>query len=170
MILRLLAAKIKLSKSKYNYIFLIMTHSLCLKISNFLTKFVIYRFKIIVSLFFIMGVSWVTEMITFALNVPFEITVVPDILNILTGVYVFIIFVWKPSVWNLLKKKFPFLKHLNAISNIFNCKLMRRNLNIRQNKSPGDERNNSQSSSGFSNDSTQSSNVRSYPNSQSSAL
>ena len=145
-------------------------YSLFFKVSNCSKLIFIYRFKIIVSLFFIMGVSWITEMITFALNVPFEVTVVPDILNILTGVYVFIIFVWKPSVWNLLKKKFPFLKHLNPIANIFNCQLLRRNLNIRPNRSTGDERNSSQSSSGLSNESTQSSNVRSSPNSQSSAL
>ena len=53
-----------------------------------------------------MGVSWISEIVTFAVQAPFEYTVVTDILNILTGLYVFIIFVCTPTVWNLLKKKF----------------------------------------------------------------
>ena len=36
-----------------------------------------------------------------------------DILNILTGAYVFAIFVCKPNVWKLLKIKIPCLKKLD---------------------------------------------------------
>lgn len=68
------------------------------------------RFVILVSLFIVMGVSWVTEIITFAISqnskTSFEAIMVTDIFNILTGFYVFIIFVCKPSVWKMLKKKF----------------------------------------------------------------
>ena len=61
------------------------------------------------SLSIVMGVSWVTEIITFAISpnkTSFEAIVVTDIFNILTGFYVFIIFVCKPSVWKMLTKKF----------------------------------------------------------------
>lgn len=125
------------------------------------------RFKIIVSLFFLMGVPWITDMITFAVKVPFELTIMTDILNILTGVYVFIIFVCKSRVWKLLKRKFPFLENLDAIKN---CKSLRRNLNVRFNEALDDERRSRFSSSVHSiSESTQNSSVRSTPDSQCSA-
>ncbi len=37
-----------------------------------------------------------------------------DIINILTGVYVFVIFVCKPKVWKLLKIKFPSFERLDV--------------------------------------------------------
>jgi len=114
-----------------------------------------------------MGVPWITEMITFAVKVPFELTIMTDILNILTGVYIFIIFVCKSRVWNLLKMKFPFLEYLDATSN---CESLRRNLNIRINEATGEERRSRFNSSVYSiSVSTQSSIVRSTPDSQSSA-
>ncbi len=108
-----------------------------------------------------MGVPWITEMVTFAVDLPFEVTVVTDILNILTGFYVFIIFVCKPSVWNLLKKKFPFLQHLNSIAIFFSCKFFRRNLNAPSNKTPGCDENSA--SSRTSDEFTLSSDIRSVP-------
>ncbi len=56
----------------------------------------------------LMGVSWITEMVTLAVDLPFEVTVVTDVLNMLTGVHVFIIYVFKSSVWYLLEREFPF--------------------------------------------------------------
>jgi len=84
-------------------------HHLYYFVLEFFSTFFFYRFVILVSLSIVMGVSWVTEIITFAISpnkTSFEAIVVTDIFNILTGFYVFIIFVCKPSVWKMLKKKF----------------------------------------------------------------
>ena len=40
--------------------------------------------------------------------------IAPDIINICTPVFIFIVFVCKPTIWNLLKIKFPCLKKLDA--------------------------------------------------------
>ena len=61
------------------------------------------RFRVILSLFFLMGVSWFTEVISVLTHNEFSHWIFSDIINILTGVFVFIIFVCKPKVWNLLK-------------------------------------------------------------------
>ena len=61
------------------------------------------RFRVIFSLFFLMGVSWMTEAISFLIHGDFTHWVFVDVVNILTGLFVFIIFVCKPKVWKLLK-------------------------------------------------------------------
>ena len=60
-----------------------------------------------------MGVSWTMEVVSFLVEGKNSYIWIPtDILNILTGVYVFVIFVCKPKVWKLLKIKIPRLKKL----------------------------------------------------------
>ena len=59
-----------------------------------------------------MGLSWLTELISFAVGGDAYNWFFTDIVNILTGVYVFIIFVCKPKVWKLLKLKYPSLERL----------------------------------------------------------
>lgn len=60
-----------------------------------------------------MGVTWLTEIISWAvgnstvLNYLWYIT---DMINLLRAVFIFIIFCWKPRVWNNVKKKMPCLK------------------------------------------------------------
>jgi hypothetical protein len=53
-----------------------------------------------------MGVTWITEIITWAVNAPIYYSIPTDILNILTGVFIFVIFVCKKKVLRLLQKKF----------------------------------------------------------------
>ena len=63
----------------------------------------------ILSLFLLMGVPWTTEIITFMADSSFESALVTDIFNIISPLFIFIIFVCKPSVWKMLKLKFPSL-------------------------------------------------------------
>ncbi len=78
-----------------------------------LTTCLEYRFRVIFSLFILMGVSWMMEVISFAVGGSAYIWIPTDILNILTGVFIFVIFVCKPNVWKLLKLKCPCLKRLD---------------------------------------------------------
>lgn len=71
------------------------------------------RFRVIFSLFILMGVSWMTEIISYAVGGKAYDWFFTDILNILTGVFIFFIFVCKPNVWKLLKLKCPCLKKLD---------------------------------------------------------
>ena len=61
-----------------------------------------------------MGVSWMMEIISFAAGdfTAEWIWIPTDIINISTGIFIFIIFVCKKSVWNLLKKKWGMLNRL----------------------------------------------------------
>ena len=68
----------------------------------------------IFSLFILMGLSWMMEVISFAVGGSAYIWIPTDIINILTGVFIFVIFVCKPNVWKLLKLKCPCLEGLDA--------------------------------------------------------
>ena len=50
-----------------------------------------------------MGVAWVTEAFSYLINGNFIHWIFIDVVNILTGVFIFIIFVCKPKVFILLK-------------------------------------------------------------------
>ena len=76
-------------------------------------SFLSCRFRIIFSLFLLMGVSWMNELISFVAKGPSSVWIFTDVLNILTGVYVFIIFVCKPKVLKLLKKRLPFVEQVS---------------------------------------------------------
>lgn len=65
------------------------------------------------SLFILMGISWTMEIVSFLAGGVAYIWIPTDLLNILTGVYVFVIFVCKPNVWKLLKLKIFCLKKLD---------------------------------------------------------
>ena len=60
-----------------------------------------------------MGAPWMMEIISFWVGGKAYKWIVPDIINICTPVFIFIVFVCKPTVWNLLKIKFPCLKKLD---------------------------------------------------------
>ena len=65
------------------------------------------RTLVIFSLFLLMGLTWVTEIISGMTEEHNTMYSIPtDIVNILTGVFVFILFVWKKKVRRLLRKKF----------------------------------------------------------------
>ena len=72
------------------------------------------RFRTILSLFMLMGVSWVMEIVSFWVGGSAYTWIPTDILNILTGVLVFIILICKPRVLNLLKGEIPFLKRTGS--------------------------------------------------------
>ncbi|KAG5896039.1 hypothetical protein JTB14_011034 [Gonioctena quinquepunctata] len=67
-----------------------------------------YRFKLYLKLFFAMGINWSTEIISWALEskVPVIIFFVTDCINVLYGVVVFFIFVFKRRTWRSLKKRY----------------------------------------------------------------
>lgn len=69
--------------------------------------------RLIFSLFILMGVTWTMEVASFAIGGSAYFWIPTDILNILTAIFIFYIFVCKPNVWNLLKLKFPWLKALD---------------------------------------------------------
>ena len=52
-----------------------------------------------------MGVTWLAEVISFALNLPEEYSYVTDVLNSLHGFFIFFLFVWKPKVRKLIVKR-----------------------------------------------------------------
>ena len=54
-----------------------------------------------------MGVPWTTEIITFLADSSFESALFTDIFNIISPIFIFIIFICKPSVWKMLKLKYP---------------------------------------------------------------
>ena len=76
-------------------------------LSNDLTEFIIIKFSSIItfSIFLLMGMTWVTEIITWATGASPYYSAATDILNIMTGVFIFIIFVCKKEVIEKLLKK-----------------------------------------------------------------
>lgn len=69
------------------------------------TALLLYRIRVMITLFILKGIPWVSEVITFHTEVSFYISVIPDSINVLTGVFIFVLFVCKPSVIKLLKKR-----------------------------------------------------------------
>jgi len=69
------------------------------------------KFRVIFSLFVLMGISWMMEIVSFAADgeTGDYIWIPTDILNIMTGVYIFVIFVCKKKVWKLLKQRWVLL-------------------------------------------------------------
>jgi hypothetical protein len=66
------------------------------------------RFKVILSLFLLMCMPWSVGVIVCVArnNIDYEIL---RTFNILWPIFIFIIFVCKPSVWKMLKLKFPWI-------------------------------------------------------------
>lgn len=82
-----------------------------------------YSLRVILSLFLLMGALWMTESFSFIVEESLLTLVVTDILNILSGVFIFSIFVCKKAVWQLLAKKCPCLSLGRHRSNVFNPRL-----------------------------------------------
>ena len=59
-----------------------------------------------VKLFLVMGVSWLTEVISYYIGKPKEAFILTDAINILQGVFIFLIFICKRKTIKFLKKKF----------------------------------------------------------------
>jgi hypothetical protein len=61
-----------------------------------------------------MGVSWIMDIISFWTGGSAYFWIIPEIINICTGILVFVLFVLKPNVWKLLKgRRYPSLKQLD---------------------------------------------------------
>jgi len=73
------------------------------------------RFRVMFSIFILMGVSWMMEIISFVVGgVSKEYIWIPtDVINILTGLFIFVIFVCKRNVWKLLAQKWVFFDRLD---------------------------------------------------------
>ena len=66
-------------------------------------------------LFVLMGVSWTMDIVSFFVGGSAYNWMATDILNILTGFLIFVMFVCNPKVWKLLKAKFPCLKRMSNL-------------------------------------------------------
>jgi len=64
------------------------------------------RLNLYLKLFIVMGVNWIMEVISWAAGGPEYFWFVTDLGNILQGVLIFIIFVWKQKVRHILMRKF----------------------------------------------------------------
>ncbi|KAF2899564.1 hypothetical protein ILUMI_06614 [Ignelater luminosus] len=70
-----------------------------------------YRFSLYIKLLFAMGINWSVEIISWILNwqvqnVPPAVWYLTDFCNAAYGVVIFFIFVFKKSIWKLLKKRY----------------------------------------------------------------
>ena len=74
----------------------------------------IRRFRVIFTLFILMGLNGLMEFIKFFVHGDDKLWIVTDIVNPLTGMMVFILLICKRTVWNRLKKRFPCLEKLHV--------------------------------------------------------
>lgn len=73
------------------------------------------RFSLYLKLFCLTGLTWVFEIISWLIEGPDSIWYVTDIINVLRGVFIFIIFCCKKKVYIHLKAKF--CKHKTSNNN-----------------------------------------------------
>lgn len=64
------------------------------------------RYSLYLKLFVVMGVNWTIEVIGFAVGGSNYYWILIDISNIGLGIFIFLIFVWKKKVRNLIRKRF----------------------------------------------------------------
>ncbi|KAJ8731259.1 hypothetical protein PYW07_004423 [Mythimna separata] len=64
------------------------------------------RYGLYLKLFMVMGVNWTVELLSFAVGGSNWYWIIIDISNIGLGIFVFLIFVWKKKVRNLVQKRF----------------------------------------------------------------
>ncbi|XP_057373380.1 G-protein coupled receptor Mth2-like [Daphnia carinata] len=74
-----------------------------------------YRLRVIFGLFVLKIVSWLAEFITYAIGCLNEASYAIDVIETLSSVLTFAIFVCKPNVWRLFKQKCPCLERLERI-------------------------------------------------------
>lgn len=68
-------------------------------------RFMLIRFGLYLRLFIVMGVTWMAEVLSWALDLPEEYSFFTDILNSLHGFFIFFLFVWKPKIKALIVKR-----------------------------------------------------------------
>lgn len=60
---------------------------------------------VVFSLVVLSGVTWIMEIVSFAARGHFTTWIISDVLNISTGIFVFIIFVCNKHVWMLIRRR-----------------------------------------------------------------
>ncbi len=95
----------------------LITFRQCVLLYNSASCIFLYsRFRVIFCIFILMGLTWIFEIISYAVGGNPVFWVVTDVINILiNGVAIFIMFVCKPTVWCRLQAKFPCLKRLDVL-------------------------------------------------------
>lgn len=85
--------------------------------SSILISFIFFHFSFILyfRLFIVAGIAWIMEIVWFV--VPFNSTIyfLADLFNSLQGVFIFVLFVLKPRVLRLIKKRFVLLNRIDSI-------------------------------------------------------
>ncbi|CAH0585607.1 unnamed protein product [Chrysodeixis includens] len=75
------------------------------------------RYGLYLKLFMVMGVNWSVELISFVVGGSNWYWIIVDLSNLSLGIFVFLIFVWKKKVRNLVQKRFrtlfglPYTEH-----------------------------------------------------------
>ncbi|XP_026499602.1 G-protein coupled receptor Mth2-like isoform X1 [Vanessa tameamea] len=72
------------------------------------------RYGLYLKLFVVMGVNWTIEVISFAVGGSNWYWIVVDLANIVLGIYIFFIFVWKNKVRNLISKRWRTIRGIPA--------------------------------------------------------
>lgn len=73
------------------------------------------RFSLYLKLFVVMGINWSVELISFAVGGSNLYWVIIDISNIMLGFFIFMIFVWKKKVRNLIVRRYRSIRGLPHI-------------------------------------------------------
>ena len=73
----------------------------------------LYSFRVIFTLFLLMGVLWLMEIISFWVGGSAYIWILFDLINICSAIFIFIMFILKPKIYKLLKIKCPCLSRLD---------------------------------------------------------
>jgi hypothetical protein len=66
---------------------------------------VLHRFRMCLFLFFVMGINWVMEIVSWFVGGPEYIWYVTDVINTLQGVIIFLIFVCEPRIRSCVWKQ-----------------------------------------------------------------
>ncbi|XP_059613890.1 G-protein coupled receptor Mth2-like [Phlebotomus argentipes] len=74
------------------------------------------RFSLYLRLFIVMGVTWTTEVISWIVDPKSWIFYITDVCNCLQGFFIFMLFVWKPKIKQLIIKRYRSVRGLPVSS------------------------------------------------------
>ncbi|XP_037971181.2 G-protein coupled receptor Mth2 isoform X2 [Plutella xylostella] len=74
------------------------------------------RYGLYLKLFMVMGVNWTVELVGFAVGGSNWYWALVDLSNVLLGPFIFVIFVWKSKVRNLIRKRYRSMRGVRASS------------------------------------------------------
>lgn len=79
---------------------------------NFNTVFILFSLRVIFALFVLKIVSWIAEFVAYGTGTLTKAAYAIDVIEALSSVLTFAIFVCKTNIWNFFKKKCPCLGRL----------------------------------------------------------